>query len=86
MEIKFYGPKFFRNLTVTSESLLSLAMKYKHTTGKWILFVPWTKADHVWQLLFGGLLDGKFLDELGVLFILVHGRSDPESNPHNWGE
>ena len=70
---------------MTSESLRSLALKHKYTTGKWIFFVPWTDADNVWKLLVQGLLDGKFSDDLGVLYIRVHGRSDPESNPHNLG-
>ena len=70
---------------MTSESLQSLALKHEYTTGKWILFVPWTEADKVWQLLARGLLDGKFSDDLEVLYTRVHGRSDPESNPHNLG-
>ena len=51
-----------------------------------MLFVPWTEIDNVWHILVQGLLNGKFTDELGVLFILVHGRSDPESNLHNFGK
>ena len=71
---------------MTAKSLESLALKYKYTTGKWFLFVPWTEVDKVWQLLVHGLLDGKFPDDLGVIYIRVYGRSDAASNPHNLGK
>jgi len=60
-----------------------LANKYKVTTGKWLIAIPWNKADEVWKKLVDALLEGKFADDLGVLFIKVHGRSDPESNPYS---
>ena len=63
----------FSKPTVTSESLQSLALKHNYTTGKWLLRVSWTEADNIWQLLVQGLLDGKFSDELGVLFIRSNG-------------
>ena len=50
-----------------------------------MMFVPWTEVDSVWKSLVEGLLDGKFEDDLGVLYIRIRGRSDPEVNPHNSG-
>ena len=46
------------------------------------MFCPWTEADKVWQSLVQGLLGRKFSSDLGVLFIQIVGRSDPETNPH----
>ena len=62
-----------------------LAEKHNLTTGKWFFHVPWTDADEVWDKLVCGLLDGEFSDDMAVLFVRVHGRSDPKSNPHNDG-
>jgi hypothetical protein len=44
--------------------------------------VPWTEIDEVWGKLVHGILGGAFGEDLGVLFIRVHGRSDPVANPH----
>jgi len=33
-----------------------LAEKHNLTTGKWIIPVPWTRADKVWDKLVRGLL------------------------------
>jgi hypothetical protein len=66
-------------------SLKELAEKHNFTTGKWIFFVPWTEADEAWKKLVYALLDGKFSDDLGVLFVRVHGRDAPERNPHSYG-
>jgi hypothetical protein len=60
-----------------------LASKHNFTTGKWLIPVPWSEADEVWRKLVLALMEGQFADDLGVLFIKVHGRSDPETNPHN---
>jgi hypothetical protein len=61
---------------------LELANQHKVTTGKWLIAVPWTEADEVWQKLVNGLLEGKFPDDLGVTFIKVFGRSVPKKNPY----
>ena len=66
--------------------LKDLAVKHNLTTGKWFFPVPWTEADKVWDKLVRGLLGGKFSDDMAVLFVRVHGRSDPKSNPHNDGK
>jgi len=60
-----------------------LAGKHNFTTGKWLIPVQWSEADEVWRKLVYALMEGKFADDLGVLFIKVHGRSDPKTNPHN---
>jgi hypothetical protein len=65
--------------------LKELSEKHNVTTGKWFFPIRWTDADKVWNKLVRGLLDGKFSDDLEVLFVKVHGRSDPKSNPHNDG-
>ena len=62
-----------------------MAIKYNKTTGKWMMFVPWTEVDNVWRSLVEGLLDGKFADDLEVLYVRIRGRSDPKINPHNSG-
>jgi hypothetical protein len=64
------------------EALVKLAKKHNVTTGKWLIAVPWTEADEVWQRLVNGLLEGKFAEHLGVTFIKVFGRSVPETNPY----
>jgi hypothetical protein len=66
---------------VSEESLKALAVKFNLMTGKWMIWVPWTQADRVWRKLVQGLLDGKFGEDLGVLFIKVHGRD--KNSPHN---
>ncbi len=68
---------------MTQDSIATLAKKFNFKTGKWMIPVPWTEADEVWGKLARGILDGKFGEDLGVLFIKVHGRSDPETNPHS---
>jgi hypothetical protein len=73
---------FCRHKTVTEESLLELAKQHEVTTGKWLIAVPWTEADEVWQKLVNGLLEGKFPDDLGVTFIKVFGRSVPKKSPY----
>jgi hypothetical protein len=61
---------------------LELAKQHKVTSGKWLIAVPWTETDEVWQKLVNGLLDGKFADDLGMTFIKVFGRSNPKKNPY----
>ena len=69
---------------MTQDSITALAKKFDFKTGKWMMPVPWTEADEVWGKLARGILDGKFGEDLGVLFINIHGRSDPKTNPHSW--
>ncbi len=61
---------------------MELAKQHKVTSGKWLIAVPWTETDEVWQKLVNGLLDGKFADDLGMTFIKVFGRSNPKKNPY----
>ncbi len=61
---------------MSEESLKALAVKLNLMTGKWMMWVPWTQADRVWRKLAQGLLEGKFSEDLGVLFIKVHGRDN----------
>jgi hypothetical protein len=63
------------------QALIKLAKKHNVSSGKWLIAVPWTEADEVWQKLVNGLLDGKFPDVLGVTFIKIFSRSNPDTNP-----
>ena len=66
---------------MSEASLKVLALKFNLVTGKWMMWVPWKEADRVWRKLVQGLLDGKFGEDLGVLFIKVHDRD--KNSPHN---
>jgi hypothetical protein len=60
-----------------------LANTYNFKTGKWMIDVPWGEADEVWKKLVNALLEGRFADHLGVRYIKVFGRSNPENfNPN----
>jgi hypothetical protein len=70
-------------MTVNEGSMKELAIKYKFTTGKWLITVPWSEADEVWKKLVNALLEGKFADDLGVRYIKAYGRCHPnKNNPH----
>ena len=84
LELFIRKPNYFSlrsDKTITTESVKELARTHEITTGKWMLFVPWDKADEVWKRLVDGLLDIEFSDNLGVLYIQIVGKSDPATNP-----
>ena len=47
---------------VSAESIHDLGVKYGYLTGQWMLFAPWSKADHVWQTLVTSLRKGLLPD------------------------
>ena len=56
-------------------------MKYQFTIGKWFISVERGNSDDAWKRLVQGLVDGRFPDDLGVLYIRMTDQQIKEKNP-----
>ena len=60
------------------EELRYIAKEENYTTGKWEIFVPWSKADQYWQILIKDFLKGKFPE--GIICVKIKGRNETDSD------
>ena len=62
---------------VTQSKLEELARKYNFLTGKWMMYIPWSKANDIWQKSIKKLLDGTLKN---VLYVKIDTKDErPES-------
>ncbi len=63
---------------IALEELRSIAKEENYTSGKWQVFVKWSKVDQYWQMLIKDFLNGKFPG--GVISIKIKGRNEEEEH------